>query len=269
MDPPTRSRVGPGGRCRYGCYNRASPHPHPIPVQDSGSPVIASPIHLHLALGVFAVLVAVFIAAYLLARSRWRREAGEIQRKAGEQGWAYDDKGWAGRPTAFRLGGQTAGGLPWILDSLPLVTSRGDGWAHTVLLHVPSLGGEVDWAVLPRQRPMNLLTGIAQRGRPAGMAALALFSALAASVNRFFREAHEVPSGLEAFDKAYRVLVRVPRPGRPAVGGQLAEAFVLWPAGAMAPHSVSVWRDFLGLHLQARLFSPPTRDRMVARMLQA
>jgi hypothetical protein len=30
-----------------------------------------------------------------------------------------------------------------------------------------------------------------------------------------------------------------------------------WPAGAIAPHSMLIWRDPFGLHVQARLASPP------------
>src|SRR6267154_342061 len=59
----------------------------------------------------------------------------------------------------------------------------------------------------------------------------------------FFQHAQEMPSGLAAFDAAYRVLVLTKQFSQPPVEATLAGHILHWPENTIAPHSVLAWRD--------------------------
>jgi hypothetical protein len=167
-----------------------------------------------------------------------------------------------GKPTAFRMAGRTAAGQPWQLLCSPLAPARA-GWTHTLTLHLPGLGGDMDWAVAPRRVPASPVAALVLRRNPGGLGWMVPFSTQAAAIQTFCREAKELPSGLAGFDAEFKVLARNFRPGRPAVGQAQAEAFWHWPPGEQEPLAIVGWRDCLGLHLQARLVAPPTRKVVV------
>jgi len=121
----------------------------------------------------------------------------------------------------------------------------------------PTLGGETDLSVEPRE-PGSRDT--AMRGAaipPQAVSRVASASHVAAGAVRFLRESGEFPSGLAAFDAVYEVFVRSDQVGQSLVDPQLAVRILRWPAGAVAAHSMLIWRDAFGLHVQARLASPP------------
>jgi hypothetical protein len=204
--------------------------------------------------GLFAAVLGLPAALYLLLTRRQRQTTREIRKSAAVLGWRYRLRRWQGNPTAFRIDGQTRGGLAWILTSGN--GGRYDrGWAVVMALRFPALGGEPDFAVMPRDREGHGLP----RGQdiPAGIESpIAGFSGAAASDIAFLREAREHPSGLAAFDAAYQVLA-LPQIVQPPVDAEFAAHILQWPADAIAPHSVLAWRDPFALHLQLRLPGPP------------
>src|ERR1022692_246812 len=184
----------------------------------------------------FTAFLSLFLGLYALLTRRQRRTMREIRRAACERGWRYRLRRWQGNPTAFRIDGQTRGGLPWTMKSS---STRGydRGWLATLVLRFPTLGGEMDFAVLPRE-PGNSGTK------------------LAADAVSFLRDARELPSGLGAFDAAYQVLALLQRVPRSPVEPGLAERIMDWPGDAIRPHSVLAWRDPFGLVFEARLPAP-------------
>jgi hypothetical protein len=205
--------------------------------------------------GLFAVVLALPAGLYLLLTRRQRQTTREIRKSAAGLGWGYRLRRWQGNPTAFRIDGQTLTGLSWILTS---GNSSGydRGWTVLLALRFPALGGEPDFAVMPRDSEGHGLP----RGQaiPAGIESrIAAFSGAAASDIAFLRDAREHPSGLAAFDAAYQVLAPPRQIVQPPVDPGFATCILQWPVDAVAPRSVLAWRDPVALHLQFRLPGPP------------
>ncbi len=208
--------------------------------------------------GALVLFPAFFFGLMAFLTRDQRRLKREIRQGASKQGWRYRRRHWEGRSIDFHLEGRTPSGRSWIINSGSFNLQNRNRVYHpveTVTFHVPELGGEVDLAVLPRGDGMDSTQA---QDLPGGMlAGVGAFSANAASALEFFRDARESPSGLGPFDAAFRVLVKRAGPGKPLIDQALAECFLQWPAEVAAPHSVLVWRDPSGLHLQARLPSQP------------
>ena len=203
-----------------------------------------------------AVVLGLPLGLYALLTRGRRRSMREIREAASERGWQFRLRRWQGDPTAFRIEGRTGGGLAWILTSGG-ASGYDRGWSVRLALRFPSLGGEVDLAVLPREPERQDSRQITPHRSLEVWARVAAFSGTAASAVGFFRDARELPSGLPAFDTAYEVLALPGQSGRPPVDPALAQRILHWPADAIAPHSVLAWRDPFGLHLQARLPATP------------
>jgi len=204
----------------------------------------------------FAVVLGLPIGLYALLTRGQRRTTREIRRAASERGWRYRRRRWSGDPTMFRIQGRTHGGLAWIMASS---TTRGydPGWTVRLGLRFPVLGGEADFALLPRD-PGGHGAALRRPDLPvAARARVAAFSGAAASAVGFLRDAQEVQSGLPAFDAVYQVLGRPSQMQQALLDQALAERVLTWPADAIAPHSVLAWRDPFGFHLQARLPAAP------------
>jgi len=212
---------------------------------------------LLVATAVFAALLGLFLALYARLTAEQRRTTREIRGAASGRGWRYRPLRWRGDLTAFRIDGQSRIGLvPWILIS---DYNRGYDrrWSVLLRLIVPSLGGGVDLAVLPRESAdrESVLRG---RAIPAGAETwVSRLSGAAASAVAFFRDAVEVSGGLETFDAAYQTLATPQTVHQRVVDPAIAGRILHWPEGAVAPHSVLAWRDPFGFQLQARLPGPP------------
>jgi hypothetical protein len=193
---------------------------------------------------------------YALLTRGQRRAMREIQAAATERGWRYRLPRWQGNPTAFRIDGQTGGGVTWILTS---GNTRGydRGWSVRMGLQFPALGGEVDLLILPRG-PGGNGSVLRAPSLPAEMRArVTSRSSSVASAAGFLRSAQEMPSGLPAFDAAYQILAISGQTRERPLGAPFAERLLHWPAEAIHPHSMLVWRDPLGLVVQVRLPGPP------------
>jgi len=206
----------------------------------------------------FAAFLGLFFGLYALLTRGQRRTMREIRATACERGWRYRIRRWQGNPTAFRIDGQTPSGLNWIVTSGN--TSGYDrGWSVQLGLRIPALGGEVDFAVLPRDSD-GRDSALARSAVPPGVESrVAALSGAAASAIGFLRDAREFPSGLPAFDAAYQVLALPRRISKPPVDPALAGRILSWPADAIAPHSVLAWRDPFGFHIHARLPATPNQ----------
>ena len=202
------------------------------------------------------VVLGLPIGLYLLLTRGQRRTTREIKREASERGWRYRPRHWQGDPTSFRIDGHSGSGLAWILKS---AGTRGynRGWTVRLGLRFRILGGEVDFAVLPRD-PKNPNTAFLALGvPPVAEARVAAFSSALGGAIEFFRNGRETPAGLAAFDTTYRVLTLTEKFQQPPVNPALAERVLKWPDDSVRPHSVLAWRDPFGLQLQARLPAPP------------
>lgn len=107
---------------------------------------------LMIVIGFFVVFLGLFFffGLYALLTRGQRRTMREIRRAAAERGWRYRLRHWQGNPTAFRIDGSTPSGLTWTMKSS---STRGydRGWSATLVLRFPTLGGEMDFALLPRE----------------------------------------------------------------------------------------------------------------------
>lgn len=210
---------------------------------------------LVIVMGLIAVFLGLFIGLYLLLTTGQRRTMREIRRAAAEHGWRYGLRHWQGNPTAFRIDGQTPGGLPWTMKSS---STRGydRGWSATLLLRFPTLGGKMDFAVLPRE-PRDYATKQAADGLSQGaQQRVTSFSSAAADAVAFLRVAQDRPSGVAAFDAAYQVSAVPQRVVHSPVEPALAKRIMDWPSDSIRPHSMLAWRDPFGLVLEARLPAP-------------
>ena len=210
---------------------------------------------LMLVAGMLAVFFGGTFGLYALLTRERRRVMREIRSGAEALGWRYHLRRWQGNPTAFRIEGTTHGGLSWVMTSGSTM-GRDKGWTVVVGLSVAVLGGEVDLALVPRDK--------AHRGAKLGTplppkvdARVAAFSGTIASALEFFQRAEERPSGLAEFDAAYEVLVRREQFMEGPVDEALARKILSWPAETVAAHSMLAWRDAFGFHVQARLPGPP------------
>jgi hypothetical protein len=201
-----------------------------------------------------AITLGVPFGLYALLTQGRRRAMREIREGSLAQGWRYRVRRWQGNPTAFQIDGATHGALSWVMTS---GNTRGynKGWSTVLGVRVAILGGEVDFAVLPRGAGHEMATAGGAIS-PRVEARVAAFSGAIASGLDFFQNAQELPSGLAAFDAAYEVLVLPKQFGKPPVEAALGERILHWPASSIAPHSVLAWRDAFGLHVQARLPAP-------------
>ena len=210
-----------------------------------------------LAAGVIAAtVVGVPCALYALLTRRQRRTTREIRANARQRGWRYRLRRWQGDPTAFRIDGRSASGLSWILTS----SSAGEnakGWSARLALRFPSLAGEADFAVVPRDAREHGPAAVELGLSPNVESRVAAFSGTLAEAAHFFRSARELPSGVPAFDEAYRVLALPERIARAFIDAALGERLLRWPADAVSPHSLLAWRDPFALHVEARLPAPP------------
>jgi hypothetical protein len=130
------------------------------------------------------------------------------------------------------------------------------GWSATLGVLFAELGGEADFAFLPRQSAKGV-PGLQSGAISApAQAVIGKFSAALASELEFVRDARELSTGLPAFDAAYQVWALPRQFQRPPLDAALAAQLLSWPAEAISPHSVLAWRDRFGLHLEARLPAP-------------
>jgi hypothetical protein len=206
-------------------------------------------------IGFFAAFLGFFFGLYALLTRGQRRTMREIRKAARERGWRYRLRHWQGNPTAFRIDGETRSGLPWTMKSS---STRGynRGWSATLVLRFPTLGGEMDFAVLPREPGDPGTKLLASDVSPSTQERVTSFSAVAADAVGFLRDARDLPSGLATFDAAYQVLALPQRVAHSPVEPALAQRIMDWPADSLRPHSVLAWRDPFGLVFEARLPAP-------------
>lgn len=225
-----------------------------------------STLHLAIVAAAAATTAGMAFGLYALLTLRQRRTTREIRVNAREHGWSYRRRHWQGDPTSFRIDGQTANGLSWIMTT----RQSGDNeprWAVQLDLRFPTLAGEQDFSIEPREHspPASTLPdsvpprpGSLGPSMPDGVESrVAAFSEVFAGEIGFYRQARELPSGQSAFDAAYRILVLPERIRRSPVDAALADRMLNWPANAIRPNSLLCWRSPYGLHLQARLPGPP------------
>lgn len=212
--------------------------------------------HLAILAAVFSIVLGVPFGFYALLTTAQRRTTRDIRVAASAHGWKYRRLHWQGNPTAFRIEGHTAAGLPWIMSS-EAAASSDRNWSAKLHLRFPTLAGEEDFAIEPRapNSPQPLSLGPATP--PGTESRIAPFSEVLAREIGFHRGAQELPSGDPAFDHAYRVLVLPQRIPHPLIDPPLAGRILHWPAAAIPLHSILAWRNPYGLHLQARLLAPP------------
>ena len=208
---------------------------------------------------VLAVMIAVVLGVplglyALLTRGR-RGLMRTLHAAASERGWEFRRQRWQGDPTAFRINGWS-GSTAWILKSGPGSDSA-RGWSVRLGLRFPSLGGEMDFALAPRDSGGLGISALASRLSPGARSRMAALSGAGASAAEFFRDARGLPARLPAFDAAYQVWVRPAQSPHPHIDRALAERVVHWSADAIAPHSMLAWRDPFGFHIEARLPATP------------
>ncbi|HMA00648.1 MAG TPA: hypothetical protein VKP66_22110 [Steroidobacteraceae bacterium] len=210
---------------------------------------------LALVLCAAGVFLGVPIGLYALMTRARRRMMREIRLGARERGWQFHIRRWMGDPTSFRIEGQTPGGLGFVLKTAGAGETIRD-WSVRLTLRVPSLAGEMDVAVFPREEKDRGALQIAASFPSALKDRVATWSGTAAGAIGFLGEAKEMPAGESTFDAAYRVLALAKRMGRAPVDSSLAQRMLKWPEDAVAVHSVLLWRDSFGLHFDARLLAP-------------
>ena len=204
---------------------------------------------------IFAATLGVPLGLYRLFTRGRRRVVAEIREKAAERGWKFNLRRWQGDPTAFRIQGWGNGGN-WVLKSGGAgETNR--GWSAELSVRFPTLAGEVDVALAPRDSRRHAGVVTAPHLAPHTQARLASLSGRAASAAAFLNDAREASTGLAEFDAAYQLLVLPARATPPPLDAALAQRVLHWSADALAPHSVLAWRDPFGFHVHARLPAPP------------
>lgn len=209
---------------------------------------------LAIVIAAFAVFLGLLFGLYALLTRPRRRVMGEIRAGAAARGWRYRLRRWQGDPTSFRIDGQTQNGLPWILKSTG-TTGYDRGWSVRLGLQFPTLAGQADVSISPRDAGGG---GPAHAGADVLSAdAVAKFSEVAAETIGILQAGRQLPSGLPAFDQAYQVLGLAQPFTGPPVDAAVAQHMLHWPAGAISPHSLLMWRDPTALHFQARLPAPP------------
>lgn len=212
--------------------------------------------HLLIVAVAFGLALGVPIELYALLTRGQRRTTREIRVAARERGWKYRRTRWQGDPTSFRINGNTADGRAWIMTSAG-TDSNNRGWTARLGLVFPTLGGQEDFAIEPREAGSRRSVSLGP-AMPAGAEhRLAAFSEVFAHKIGFYREATELLTGVPAFDAAYRILALPHRLRQSPIDTAFAERILYWPADAIRPHSMLSWRDPYGLHIEARLPAPP------------
>jgi hypothetical protein len=202
-----------------------------------------------------SIVIGLPIGLYALLTRKQRRATREIRRAAAERGWRYRVRRWQGNPTAFRIDGRSRSGLAWIATSGSSGTD-GSPWTATLAVRFPSLGGEMDFALLPRGDRGLSLTQLGQTVSPGMERRVAAFSGAAGSAINFFRDARILP--IQAvFDATYEMLALPQKIQKPPIEPGFTDRVLNWPADSVRPHSVLAWRDPFGLHFHARLPGPP------------
>lgn len=206
--------------------------------------------------GMAAICLGLPVGLYALLTRRQRRNTREIRRSAIEKGWKYSVRRWRGNPTEFRIDGQSRSGVPWVVTS---GSSGVDGgpWTATLAVRFPTLGGEMDFAVMPRGDRGPGLSQLAKGVTPGMESRLAAISRAAESAVVFFRGARAIQSGSAAFDAAYEMLALPQKMQKPPFEPGLAGRALHWPADSVQAYSVLAWRDPFALHFLARLPGPP------------
>ena len=208
-----------------------------------------------LALVAFALVVfGVPFGLYAVFTRGRRRIMREIRQGAEARGWRYHLRRWQGNPTAFCIEGAAGSGLEWAITT-GSTHGYDKGWSNEMELRVPQLGGEVDFAILPRE-PSHQGGTAATTISPTAEARVAKFSSVIASGLEFFKNAREMPSGLAQFDEKYEIVVLPQQFSKSPLDPPLAQKFLHWPADAITPHSVLAWRHAFGFCLDVRLPAP-------------
>ncbi len=192
----------------------------------------------------FAILLGVPFGLYAFLTSDQRRTTRSIRAEAIARGWRFRKQRWQGNPAAFRIDGKTGSGVPWILISGNSGASD-HAWSVQLTLRFPTLGGEPDFALEPREsRKLHLPPG-------------PVFRLGSLSDVKFYRDAQEVGSGWRPFDDVYRVLAMPRRFSQPPVDPALAQRILGSLADSIKPHSLYAWRHASALEIQARLPDSP------------
>ena len=210
----------------------------------------------------FVMALVLFVGTYRLLTFRQRRTMREIREAARAHGWEFRLRRWQGNPTSFTINGQSPSGMPWIMTH-GQNQDNSAGCAGVLAIRFPSLAGQTDFAIFPREPEDGYLEGLAARST----SGLGVFSrsSLATSAIGFLRTAQEQHSGVAEFESRYRVLsncqsaeeLRLRGPA-PLIDRSLAAGMVHWPEGAVVPQSVAAWRDPFAVRVQARMPGPPS-----------
>src|SRR5271165_7169233 len=137
--------------------------------------------------GFFAAALGLPAGLYVFLTSGQRRTTREIRKSAAQLGWRYRLRRWQGNPTAIRIDGETRSGLTWILTS-GNASDTARGFTVVLALRFLTLGGEPDFAVIPRDGEGNGLPW--GEAVPAGIESrIVVFSGTAASDVAFLRDA--------------------------------------------------------------------------------
>lgn len=124
------------------------------------------------AAGLVAVFLGLTAGLYRFLTIGQRQGTREIRESAGRLGWRYRRRRWQGNPAAFRIDGQTDGGRTWVL-TCGNGSDSARGWSTLLALRFPTLGGDPDFAILPRDAGVRLARGASHPGgnrvRPRGL----------------------------------------------------------------------------------------------------
>lgn len=197
-----------------------------------------------------AICLGVPITLYALLTMDQRRQTREIRREAAMRGWRYRSRSGGFCIDGSSGPGLTRSGVSWVMTSGN--SREGETrWSCELDLRFPALGGETDFAILPRDgRPLPTA------GLPADAPVrIARLSGTLDSAVRFLQEANERRSGVADFDAAYEVRAR--DTSYTPVDAALAGRILRWPADSVAPQSMVAWRDPFGFHCNLRLPGPP------------
>ena len=203
--------------------------------------------------GMAALTFALICGLYRMLTGRQRAITQEIRDHAEQNAWQYHKRRWSGNSVTFRIDGHTSGGIPWVLKSSGSGQNT-QGWNMELTVRYPTLAGETDFAVSPRDERE---TRAAMAAAANGASWLSSLSETLAGVVRFMSSAQEYPSGFGAFDFGYQVLLSPDFSRKPLVDSTLAQRFLNWPPDAVPVHALLAWRDPYGFVLEARLPGPP------------
>lgn len=199
-----------------------------------------------------AVTFALFTGLYRLLTRRQRAVTQEIREYAEQNGWQYHKRRWQGNPTTFRIDGHTPSGVPWVLKSSG-AGENARGWTMELTVRYPTLAGETDVAITTRDQHEPRA---AMATSPAPISWLSSLSQTLAGAVHFMGLSQECPSGFDAFDAMYQVLLLPDFSGKPLVDSALAQRWLNWPHDAVHPRALLAWRDPFGFVLEARLEGP-------------